>query len=145
MKSLRTLFAATLLSVVVSGCYKPGCTDPAALNYDSKAKQDDISCSYTASVTFWTTVAERDNLIALGHNMLRFELEGVMVDSIATTGFASTSGGCNTSGTKTIAREFAGNTERTYKYRVKGDDYVTVYEGFVILKVDDCVSVKLEL
>jgi hypothetical protein len=145
MKSIQTIFAAAILSFVITGCYKPGCTDPAALNYDSKAKQDDISCEYTASVTFWATLAERDDLITLGHDTLRFELEGKIIDSMATAGFASTSGGCNTSGTKTIARQFSGNQERTYKYRVRGEDFVTVYEGFVTLKVDDCVPVKLDM
>lgn len=42
------LFAA--LSAGVVSCKKDGCTDPAAENYDSKAKKDDGSCTYAPAV-----------------------------------------------------------------------------------------------
>lgn len=38
------LFGVAIL--VLSGCSRKGCTDPAALNYDAEAKRDDRSCSY---------------------------------------------------------------------------------------------------
>lgn len=38
------IFGALLIST--TGCKRKGCTDPAALNYDSKAKKDDGSCVY---------------------------------------------------------------------------------------------------
>lgn len=117
--------------------------DPFADNYDEKAKQDDLSCSYTGNVVFWTTALNSDALETAGHVMLRFELEGEIVDSIATASFGSSAGSCNTSGTKTISRQFSGNFERTYKYRVKGLNFTTLYEGFVTIPAGDCIDVKL--
>lgn len=47
---MRTIFILLLTSVMLvyaSSCRKKeGCTDPTALNYDSKAKKDDGSCKY---------------------------------------------------------------------------------------------------
>jgi hypothetical protein len=143
MNLFKTLPALGLI-FVLQACYKPGCTDPGALNYDEKAKQDDLSCSYTGSVVFWMKPTTSDSLIDLDHEVLRFELEGAMVDSVTTSAFRSATGGCNNSGTKTIARNITGNTERSYKYRVRGLDYETIYEGFVTLKADDCIGVQLK-
>jgi hypothetical protein len=82
-------------------------------------------------------------LNTLGHNILRFELEGELVDSIATVSFASVSGICNTGGVVTVPRTFTGNTEWKYKYRVKGFDFATIYEGFVKVEAGNCGEVQL--
>jgi hypothetical protein len=42
----KILFVLLAFSLVFVGCKKKGCTDPAALNYDSKAKQEDGSCEF---------------------------------------------------------------------------------------------------
>jgi len=144
MKLTNALFLSLGITVVITACHKPGCTDPLADNYNEDAKSEDFSCGYTGSLTFWAKPDTRDSLITIGHEMLRFELEGVLVDSIATSGFASTTGTCNGSGVKTISRSFVGNTERNYKYRVKGFGYETIYEGFVLIKADDCESIELK-
>ncbi len=41
-----SLFLVFLFLFPLSSCKKEGCTDPAASNYDSKAKKDDGSCLY---------------------------------------------------------------------------------------------------
>ena len=50
MKTLKTILSITLIgsiTVFSSSCKRrEGCTDPNAINYDSKAKQDDGSCEY---------------------------------------------------------------------------------------------------
>jgi hypothetical protein len=38
------LFGAAAVMIAAAGCKKKGCTDPAATNYDEKAKKDDGSC-----------------------------------------------------------------------------------------------------
>lgn len=144
MKPIKTMLIVSGLIFFISGCYKAGCTDPAAVNYDSEVKKEDLSCSYNGNLVFWESAFNRDSLINLGHEMLRFELEGEIVDSIATSGFASVSEDCNASGTKTFSLDFDGHTERHYKYRVKGFEYETLYEGFVTVLANDCVSIHLD-
>jgi len=143
MKLFKTFAIALSLIAILSGCYKAGCTDLQATNYDSKMKKHDLSCTYTGDMVFWTTVAVRDSLINLGHVMLRFELEGELVDSMATASFSAGTGTCGGAGTKTIHRIFDDNTERTYKYRVKGLNFTTIYEGFITIEANDCKAVKL--
>ncbi len=46
MKKLTLLLV--LLAIISVGCKKKGCKDPNAVNYNSKATQDDGSCTYTA-------------------------------------------------------------------------------------------------
>ena len=48
MKTKLTLLSALAVLVMLGlpSCKKKGCTDPSALNYDSKAKKDDGSCEY---------------------------------------------------------------------------------------------------
>lgn len=49
----RIMMLASAGLVLATSCKKEGCTDPAANNYDEKAKKDDGSCTYT--VTNWYT------------------------------------------------------------------------------------------
>lgn len=44
MKTKILISAAFLVLIGMASCNKKGCTDPAATNYDSKAKKDDGSC-----------------------------------------------------------------------------------------------------
>jgi hypothetical protein len=50
LKTMRrsALMVGMALVLGLSSCNEDGCTDPAALNYDSKAKSDDGSCVYLA-------------------------------------------------------------------------------------------------
>ena len=143
MKLVKTLFIVLVATSILSSCYKAGCTDLQATNYDSKMKKDDLSCTYTGDLVFYTTVAVRDSLFDLGHEMLRFELEGEIVDSMATSSFSAGTGTCGGAGSKTINRIFEDNTERTYKYRVKGFNFETIYEGFITIEANDCKAIKL--
>lgn len=53
-KTIRVLGIILVFSGIFfsnTGCKREGCTDPNALNYDSKAKSDDGSCTYTITPT----------------------------------------------------------------------------------------------
>lgn len=75
--------------------------------------------------------------------MLRFELDGEMLDSMATSGLVSADRECATGGTMKINREFPGSEKHTYKYKVKGLAYATIYEGFVSIHAGECEPVQL--
>ncbi len=53
-----TQFATTLLLLLamlaISSCEKDGCTDPNAVNYNSKANHDNGTCQYDGTATFTT-------------------------------------------------------------------------------------------
>ena len=143
----KILYSTVLVGAMVfglTGCYKAGCLDPNADNFDAKAKTSDFSCTYSASVFFWADPVVSDSLLNIeGHPILRFEIEGEIVDSIATQAFVSLAGACGGSGTMTIQRQFTGNNEWNYKYRVKGNGFTNLYEGFILLQAGECAEVQL--
>jgi len=51
-------------SVLFIGCKREGCTDPDALNYDSKAKSDDGTCLYPDNHKFIGTYSISENCSA---------------------------------------------------------------------------------
>lgn len=52
--TLGMMVLASGLLVVMPSCNRKGCTDPAANNYEEKAKKDDGSCTYDPA-TYWYT------------------------------------------------------------------------------------------
>jgi hypothetical protein len=144
MKNLLIAFFSFGVMSVLVGCAKEGCTSPGADNYDSEATTDNFSCSYTGNVFFWCTPQVSDSLNTLGHNILRFELEGQLVDSVATISFSSVAGACSAPGVMTIPRTFTGNNEWKYKWRIKGNSFATIYEGFVTIPGGDCAEIQLD-
>lgn len=47
--TFTVLTGLAFVAVLATGCKKEGCTDSAANNYDSEAKKDDGTCTYTAA------------------------------------------------------------------------------------------------
>jgi hypothetical protein len=143
-KKINLILIACAGAFAFYSCEKPGCTDENATNYSVDAKDDDNSCTYRSEVTFWCLPSVSDAFIADGHDTLRFELEGVIVDSVPTVSFFSPTGECNTPGVKTIPREIGSYDKRYYKYRVRGHEFVTIREGFIQLLANECLQIELE-
>lgn len=128
----------------LESCSKPGCTDDKATNYSAEANEDDGTCTYRGDITFWCLPEVSTTLNDAGHTMLRFELEGEIVDSIQTAFFFAPTGDCGSPGVKTIPREGLTYERRYYKYRVRGNGFVTLYEDFIELNANDCLQIQLE-
>lgn len=135
---------AVVMTIGLFSCSKPGCTDQNSTNFNSEANEDDGTCTYRGDITFWCLPAVSTALMDAGHTMLRFELEGALVDSIQTELFFSPGGECNTPGVKTIAMEDLPYEYRYYKYRVKGNAFETLYSDFIKLDANECLAIKLE-
>lgn len=88
-----------------ASCSKPGCMDDKASNFNADANEDDGKCTYRGDITFWCLPAVSNALLTDGHTMLRFELEGKLVDSIATELFFAPGGDCNTPGLKRFLKK----------------------------------------
>lgn len=145
MKKITQIVLVSAISAFsMFSCTKPGCTEENATNYSVDANEDDGTCNYRGDITFWCLPAVSTALYDAGHTMLRFELEGALVDSIETEYFFSPGGECNTPGVKTIAMEELPYEYRYFKYRVKGNGFVTLYEDFIKLDANNCLAIKLD-
>ena len=145
MKKIFKLLAIFAVGAfATTSCTKPGCTDSNSTNYSAEATEDDGSCLYRGDITFWCLPAVSEGLIDIGHDTLRFELEGEILDSIATESFFSPEGDCNLAGVVTIPRDELTYKERWYKYRVYGQLGVELYSDFILLEANECEAVKLE-
>ena len=144
MKNLKNLLALMALSALtMMSCSKPGCTDERSSNYSEEANEDDGSCYYRGDITFWCLPAVSESLIEAGHTKLSFELEGEIADTVKTENFFAPGGECNTPGVKTIPQEEMPHHFRYFKYRVKGNGGVTLWEDFVNLHANECLSIEL--
>jgi hypothetical protein len=144
MKRIYLILLPLLLMFAGASCSKEGCNNIEAENFDAEADQNDGSCSYSGNVNYWCLPYVSDSLFTIeGHVMLRFELEGEIVDSIATQSFFAASGQCGLTGTKTIKRTYTGNTERYYKYRIKGNGFTTIYEDIIEISANECTIIQL--
>lgn len=57
---IKNFLIPVVAVVALASCKKEGCTDPTALNYDSKAKKDNSSCQYDESYPVPTTYTFTD-------------------------------------------------------------------------------------
>lgn len=83
MKGLPFVLISACLCFALNSCKRSGCTDVKALNYDAKAKKDDMSCEYMAKIHLWLSYSTADSLsfsypmrIYLRHNQIGVWNEG---------------------------------------------------------------------
>ncbi|MFA7272290.1 MAG: hypothetical protein WC044_00390 [Crocinitomicaceae bacterium] len=82
--------SALLLMFAFTSCKKEGCTDELAINYFSKVKKDDGSCSYSTTriagvyeYTWNDTIVDTATVYSLERSLIKLEFQGFDYSTIS--------------------------------------------------------------
>ena len=117
--------------------------DQLSKNYDSKAKEDNGSCTYEGRVVFWYKQAVADQLAADSIQTLNYFLDGVSVGSGASSVAWPTSPNCGENGSITVNRDLGTTKKKDFGYVVKNEDGFEVFSGIVTIEANLCKTVEL--
>jgi hypothetical protein len=130
---------------IFTSCKKEGCIDKDALNYDAKAKKDDGSCEFSASVVFWIDEEGQAFLDDQNAYILTF----LFNDKIKGIKFANSlevkekAPSCRADGAITFT-QFLGN-DKTYFgfYSVVSEMGDIIFAGPLFLNANQCRKLRL--
>ncbi len=121
MTKYISLFSATILflALVFSSCQNQvdGCTDPAALNYDPNATQDDGSCQYAQAnnqggIILWFRQSTANNFTSTqGVTAFNYIINGVLAGTQTMSQFDAAAPACDAPNRVTVRRAVTGTLE----------------------------------
>ena len=134
-----------------ASCKKEGCTDIAAINYDSEAEKNDNTCNYEASVIFWVNASSSVNFQNNMINSLNIYVNGAKIGQMSTSSDQLTTPACNSVGvTHLLDLASATSTSITYKVTydgISGPNTTTEYthaEGTLQLEGGKCTAFLIQ-
>ncbi|CAG5081475.1 hypothetical protein [Parvicella tangerina] len=140
MKNKIILIAA--ISVLIFGCKRKGCTDPNAINYDASNKENDGSCTYSATISFWFDSITSVNFENQGIDMIEVFVENESFFHTTTNTYLSSEPDCSYPDLFKFAIEVEGE-HQSVNYKVNDQNGIEVLNGTTLVKADSCLSVQL--
>lgn len=138
------LFTMTALAVLTfDSCKKEGCTNADADNYDSSAKKDDGSCTYTGRHVIWYNSATAVNLAYDGITSLTYYVDGAVVGSSSASVYWTGSPDCGTNGSITVSKNLGTSNSKSFSYSVKDQDDAEVWSGTLNFVGNQCTAFQL--
>ena len=138
------LLAALVVAFAFTGCKREGCTESNALNYDSEAKKNDGTCSFS-NVTFYTwTETYFETAGPFDVVKIDVSVDGVpigTIDPVVVYFFGP--GNCNSSGT--VSYQLQNGDTHEWNAVMHGPNGETAHSSGVISSVrgSDCVMIEL--
>ncbi len=134
----------TALAVLTfNSCKKEGCTNADADNFDSAAKKDDGSCTYTGEVVLWYNSTTSDDLDFDGITTLTYYVDGVVVGSSSASVFWTGAPDCGTNGSITVTKDLGTSNSKSFNYSVKDQDGDEAWSGTLNFVGNQCTAVEL--
>lgn len=129
------------LSILNSGCLKPGCTDGDATNFNSKAKKDDGTCHYEGKVVFWNNLYTSTSLLNDGAVSLTYYVDGQVVGSSAASVYWTGTPDCGQS--VSITKDLGSVKNKSYSYSVKDQTGFEYWYGVLNFTANTCSGQEL--
>ena len=153
MTKYISLFSVAILflALVFSSCQNQvdGCTDPAALNYDPDATNDDGSCQYaapvnnTAGIIFWMTQSSANSYLGDGVTALKFIIDGTLVGTHSMGNFDATAPICDVPNRITTKRTVPNGQIQFVPYVITDQGTDTLITGSFQFLGGSCYAVEI--
>lgn len=149
MKTIKLLSFGLFITgaLLFTSCKKEGCTNPAAENYDAKAKISDKSCTYNVDVVFWMKETTSLSLQGNGIEKLSFNLNAEPIGTSNTTKFWEKAPKCGDDGTIKFSKELTKSNGAPFYYSVThrvDEENVELWQGLIQLDTDSCRVILLD-
>lgn len=145
---MKRYSAVILLSVLVglpvlTSCKKSGCTDEKAENFVFKAKKDDGSCQYEASVLLWYGMQSSLNMTNDGIDSLHIFIDSVELATISPTRYWPIQPDCGDNKTLTFQRDLGATPTVPAFYHVNDQNGNTLWNGQISFIGGECTAQEL--
>jgi hypothetical protein len=136
-----SLLILTLSVAAVQGCKKEGCDDPAALNYNEKANENNGTCVYELSSVLWFGDTTSVHLSNDGITQLSYYVDSNLIGVNYPESYWSSQPAC---GQAITFRENTSETAKTHSYYVHNQFGVDVWTGTFTSTAGFCNSIQLD-
>jgi hypothetical protein len=139
---VKTMAAIMLLALGLSSCKKEkirGCKISYATNYNSKAEEDDGSCTYKSKIIFWQNQSNANSWSMIGVTALKFYVAGQYVGSCVATEY-SNSPTCSGNGQASVTKDLGTSSSKSFSYSIKDQDNFEWYSGNITLDGKTCTT-----
>lgn len=138
------LFSVLIGLPALTSCKKEGCTDEKAENFVFKAKKDDGSCQYQASVILWYGMQSSIDMTDNGIDSLHVYIDSVELATISPTRYWPIQPACGENKTLTFQRDLGSSPVEPAFYHVNDQNGNTLWSGPISFIGGECTAQELK-
>jgi hypothetical protein len=146
MKKHFKIFLFLSIVSLIGGCSKKGCVDNIADNYDSSAKKDDGTCSYSSDLHFYWTYNTSLDFDDYDVYDITIEIDGLIIGTINSANdqfFETGDLNCQNSSLFKIEVDLGSSKSSTINFNLTDQDGYDVDSGSTIVEAGMCHYVEV--
>jgi len=137
------LSALVLTTLVSTSCKKKGCIDIDATNYNSEAKKDDGTCTFSGNVTWWIGQTESIGITSNGISELNIYVNDTLVGKQGSNIHFTSEPTCGTPTIITKKFDLGTLKSKTIHYQVIDENETVHYTGNINV-VPGCTMIEMK-